>query len=325
MLKYRINISLYPFILFTSLNIIAYKPLFFFFKRYLNFQIESIIFILEVFKCIIALIIRNYHKKQISYLNAFESTTFSIILITLFIISNTFEYYILLKKDNSFILYICALCIFSNLLIILIIHVHLTKQIKKEKEIAVKLEKIKYETLINNQFKYTELQLLKIKHDLKHFLLLLPTSDNTIKENIENSFKNINFYNTPCNTLNYVLYVKDKEMINKKISFTYSINLTKSIKMNSVDLCLIISNIFDNAINHIGNPREIHLTVKESINNCIIILQNTFSESDICKSNKKHGYGLKTIEDIAINNNGVVSFNKTSNIYTIKLLLPLDE
>ncbi|MBR3151196.1 MAG: GHKL domain-containing protein [Erysipelotrichaceae bacterium] len=184
--------------------------------------------------------------------------------------------------------------------------------------------KLKLEnTILNNQISSNE-QILKmqeslfeLRHDMKHFINVFKSNSDshdsvTIKEVIDKyekmSSKEYPVYNTLVPAINYVLNIKAAEAIDKGIDFKCVLNITNNPKIENEDLYLLLSNLLDNAIVHIGLIKRIQVDISE-VNELfkIEVINSAIGEvvdenGDFIYSNRKpdHGFGLKTI-DILVN------------------------
>ena len=108
--------------------------------------------------------------------------------------------------------------------------------------------------------------------------------------------------------------------------------LTNSFPLSDYDLCSLIGNILDNAIEaskDADNP-YISFSIKKEGNCCIIQCNNTFlnppkiinNRFQTTKHNKKtHGIGTQIIKSIAYNNNGTAVFN-IDTLFCVTVSIP---
>lgn len=135
-----------------------------------------------------------------------------------------------------------------------------------------------------------------------------------------------------------ILNCKKEEAEAKQISFTYSANLPQSLSIASVDICAILSNQLDNAIEaccKISDPREryVHVTLDQKLDFFAFIVKNSIvhnslSENDPLISTKldsdhPHGFGLKNIRTSVEKYGGTLSHTITSTTFTSTALIQL--
>lgn len=108
------------------------------------------------------------------------------------------------------------------------------------------------------------------------------------------------------------------------------------LKIDELDLCRLFSNLLNNALAAIQNEKcdKKMLYIQSFIrgNWFIIIIKNSYAGTILKKNNRfitckedkdKHGFGLKIVEDIVEDNNGFMKICYESNIFSVKILLPL--
>lgn len=178
-----------------------------------------------------------------------------------------------------------------------------------------------------------------MRHDMKHFINLINKNNSTIPSDlisdILNNYDSIKTTAMPIQTIspaiNYVLNIKQDEAISKGISFICSLNITQNINMDDSDLYLLLSNILDNAIAHIGLNKTIRITMKEvkdttmiqirnSVNGTIIDENGEFYQKD---KTEFHGYGIQTIQTITKNYSGNLIFSQEGDELICTVFLPL--
>ncbi|MBE6730206.1 MAG: GHKL domain-containing protein [Ruminococcaceae bacterium] len=131
-------------------------------------------------------------------------------------------------------------------------------------------------------------------------------------------------------------------ILNSKISLAKSkgvkviadANIPIALTISEIDLCVIIGNLFDNAIEaSLGLPereREIRVYMDMKGNKLYISFTNFTSGKklnkigSIFKSNKGdgHGFGLLRIDDIIERHSGYISRNSEDGAFTTEILLP---
>lgn len=109
-------------------------------------------------------------------------------------------------------------------------------------------------------------------------------------------------------TINTIYAIKLKDAVEKKANLKVQVNESAPIKVSDYDLCRVLTNIIDNAINAVENnniSKDIELNIISNSNDILIKSKNAFA---LNKSKKKdtqnHGYGQKIISDIAKKYNG---------------------
>ena len=183
------------------------------------------------------------------------------------------------------------------------------------------------------------------RHDMRHHLSLLEgyLSDGDIPNAIsyiKSAQADID-YITPIHycdnhTVNLILssFVVKAKKVNVNLSF--DISLPEELKYSDTELCTLLSNGLENAIIATAQVKDqclrtIRVNCKTHKNNLLIFLENYFSgeviiENGLPKSlHKGHGFGVKSIAMIVKKNNGYYSFTAINGIFTLKIVLPLEE
>ena len=108
------------------------------------------------------------------------------------------------------------------------------------------------------------------------------------------------------------------------------------VSINEIDMSIFISNLLDNAIagcNGADTPM-IELTISRQKSFLYIIVKNTVSTSVLStnpnlvtnKGNKSaHGFGIKSICEIARKYNGTVDFKESENFFVVEICLSITE
>lgn len=180
-------------------------------------------------------------------------------------------------------------------------------------------------------------------HDFKNHLRILNgliERDEKAKEYIDELvgeiYNNSNRCNCGNDTIDSIINCKMNEAEINKISFSYSIDINTAIKISSVDLCAILANQLDNAIEaclkiYDENKRFIKLKIsqKESILlfkvtnsvNSDPFENNALLESTKGNSNQAHGYGIKNIKATAEKYSGILKNEYKDGMFTSSVMI----
>jgi len=149
------------------------------------------------------------------------------------------------------------------------------------------------------------------------------------------NIESLNMIKTGNTGLDALINAKIIRMQNSDIEFDYNVKIPNSLSIDYIDLCIIIGNALDNAIeaceNICNEARKISLTCIQTGNYISIVISNTISkliktykgqELITTKKNKNlHGFGLRSIRHIAEKNKGNVIIEQEDNQFTIKIIL----
>ena len=107
--------------------------------------------------------------------------------------------------------------------------------------------------------------------------------------------------------LNYVFTIKKKEALDKGIEFFSVINIEDQITMDDTDLCLLVSNLLDNAIRHVGIRNKIFTEIICGRGQLMIRIANSIDKTVldddhqlIIEKAEGHGYGISTVRTLRI-------------------------
>lgn len=231
--------------------------------------------------------------------------------------------------------------IVSNILLFYLFEHYQKLMAEKTREQMVKQDleyKAEYYKELSNKQKITN----KTMHDLKNQLFALKES---LERNTNDGVKRINdicddiLLSSPIaftgnEAVDALITVKKEVMDAKKISFQHSIYLAKSNKIDMYDMCIILGNLLDNAIeaNELVDEehRNIELHMRQIGNYISIRVVNTFNgEVKInkgkiitTKAHKDvHGFGLKSVEEVAKKYNGSCVWNQEKQIFSVVIML----
>ncbi len=180
-------------------------------------------------------------------------------------------------------------------------------------------------------------------HDLKHYLFALQneTSPEKKQEVLDELQQEIAIQESFQNTGNQVLDVilTNKSLQCRKLGITFKAMTDGDILtfMHVKDICALFGNLLDNAIEatqqvDLTDSKLITLSVKKKNNFVVIECINCCDQkvaltgnSGLPRTTKEdkmnHGYGLKSIRQIAEKYNGSMTFSQDRNWVTIKVLL----
>ncbi len=187
------------------------------------------------------------------------------------------------------------------------------------------------------------MELVNIKsHDLKRQLEALRLAgDKDRKESLDEMQKVINDYDTTVNTENQALSVllteKSRACEEKGITFSCIADGAKTGFINSVDLYSIMGNALDNAIESAEvlpeDRRSVSITIKEKSRMLCIQVMNYFDPEKLKKEDgafrtskeddRNHGFGTKSIQNIAEKYGGTVVFDTNDGIFTLQIVIPM--
>ena len=180
-------------------------------------------------------------------------------------------------------------------------------------------------------------------HDLKHQIQIIRSEADTAKriaylDEIEQGIKRYEMENKTGNSvLDTILTSKSEICLKQGISMTVVANGKLLDHIHVMDLCTIMGNALDNAIEYelqVENPDErlIHVTVHEKNSFVCIVIENyyigelVFQEGlpiTTKRNTEYHGYGLKSIRYSVEKYDGYINIGVKDKWFRLQMLLPL--
>lgn len=220
--------------------------------------------------------------------------------------------------------------------------------ILNKKLLNSKFDLLVSENKLNEQRRYMEnikeqeYQIRRIRHDFKNHVTTglalmregkIQDADNYFSEFLDSELTEARHYiNTDYEALNAVVNRKIGECTdnNIKVSTAVSASLDNVAEM---DLCIVLFNLFDNAIEASGKvngDRLIKLDIFQKKSYLVVRIQNTVDGNVLAdnpelkttkKDNKNHGVGLNTIKDIVKRYNGIFETEEENNMFQVDVWL----
>lgn len=140
-----------------------------------------------------------------------------------------------------------------------------------------------------------------------------------------------------CKIIDIIVNYKITEAVEKQINFTYEIDFISQINIKDNDMCILLANLLDNAIEACEKVekerRLIYLRIKRQNQMLLIFIENTIEEREAekreffktSKQNKElHGLGIKCIDNVIQKYDGHKEYSIQKDNFQMYLSLPLD-
>ena len=268
-------------------------------------------------------------KKWIWLVVALLATIISLIFV--------FDLLIIYSLNSDFMILILL-----NIVIFVCIFIGVFTIKKAERDNIVNLMELnqhRHQSEIIKQSKANYIEIKTLRHDLKHVL-------SSIKGHIEkNEFANaismINNYNDEVVKITELVYTENyilDYLISNKVSLAREKEITVKLEIAVFeilieidDLSLILSNIFDNAIENCSANRIIDFKMMIRDDYIVIKLANSVNEHKLdrnpklktTKKNKKeHGYGMISIKKRITRINGELYISEDKNMFIVEIIIP---
>lgn len=196
--------------------------------------------------------------------------------------------------------------------------------------------KLHFEALEESQEKT-----VRYRHDMRHHLNLIHSylADNNKKaalnyiSEVEITIKDVEVENYCSNyTINLILYSYITDAKKEQIKVETHIDLPEQNIVSDMDLCVILGNVIENAINACKdilniNDRSLKIVCKNKNNKLFIQIKNsyegnvTFSDGLPISTQEHHGLGTKSVASIVQKYGGVYSFTAENGSFTTSIIL----
>ena len=231
-----------------------------------------------------------------------------------------------------------ATCMIAFIFIVVLYQSYSRNQQALQKQLAHNL-------LLSKEYKATvanEKELAKKAHDFtKHLEALsqLPVGSEAseyIHELLQNSSskKTMHDYHTGNEILDAILSLKHQEADTQGICFEADVILTTPLQIASLDLCSILSNLLDNAIEAClrsveKEKRFVNMYIRQKHNILYCEVNNYCETSPIItgkklirkKSSPGHGFGTQIIRDIVKKYDGNIQVSYSENCFHVEFTL----
>lgn len=304
-----------------------------------SMRIPVLFFSKAAFFLVCEIIIRA-RKKSTYFLNAYQWVIQLSCFLISFIISSLMWNLFRGQEETkpTFLIIFLLIALLNVLLYILMSKMQRDNMVKEEYKLLKSNISAQEKLALETMERYSEVRTLK--HDMKHYLtvaaeLISNEQSEEAKSYIESVLdKKIAPAGMVVNTGSAVV----DAVINSKISLcsekgisTKCIIDTQFEGSNDVDISILLSNLLDNAINGCdkSNP-HIELVISKVKSMTYIAVKNSIAESVLLnnpdlktdKQNKsEHGFGIKSIKQIADKYDGSIEFKEENGVFIAEVWL----
>lgn len=244
----------------------------------------------------------------------------------------------------------------TNLLIVLIMIciiilcfdiyiVFIVEKINENNKLKEEIKLIRLNDELNSKYYQSKLEhynlQAKLFHDIKHHLFAIESlyenhHNSKAKEYSSKLIEIMSYKSISINSKVMRILINDfiEKCENLKIKLEYSIDSRIEYEgISDIDLVIIYSNLFTNAIEAVEKCKDPFIKFKIIIHNEMIvtILSNNYigeinvKNNKITTTKKNHiGIGLENIDKIIKKNNGFYDIEHKNNVFTIEIILPLN-
>ncbi len=231
----------------------------------------------------------------------------------------------------------CILMIISNIVTFEIIR-NQNRLAKSEYELKLLKGNLSEQTKHYEQLRLSHDEIRKLRHDMKNTYLGVIASleaNNTaaaveqLKSDLNIIYTSSSVIDTGHPAIDAVIENKLKRCKELNIYPNLIYNYTAEIRVNEIEIAVIIGNILDNAIEGCLRSKQtngiIYGAISSDEENIIVDIRNTANGSNnfkTLKRNKKaHGFGLKSVSHIAKKHNGYAKYTFENNEFSTFVMM----
>ncbi|MDY4682311.1 MAG: GHKL domain-containing protein [Lachnospiraceae bacterium] len=264
-------------------------------------------------------------KKSDIHLNALEEYLIGIMLILCVAIIDSIETMLFYKAYNPASLAVTILCIGALSLLVIVVLVHFNQRNTQLQQQQKENMMISSQLLSAKGTVRAQSELLSLRHDLSHVITLLQNqyADDENIRTLSEKLKETNIpVSTPSSAVNLILNAERHKAEQEGIEVSYVLNIPEKPFVTEDDLYVLLVNLMDNAIEHIGTERSIKLKIISNREWFMVKTENSAEAySAKVKGSEVHGFGLSAIRSIASRYGGTCSFQKENNEYVASAVL----
>ena len=239
--------------------------------------------------------------------------------------------------------FVAIAILISQFLLIVILNISYEKS-KKLIITECNLNKLEADSKYNKEIRTIYNEMIQWKHDWQNYINVsiymlkekrIEEAEiylNKISKGINYDRKYKNFITSNNNILNAIINSKIIVAVEKKIDVSTNVNITEYIYIDDLDLCGLLGNLMDNAIEaceRIEKDRFINIKIITTKKNLIILIQNSMNgnielkDNEYFSSKKKGllGRGIMQINKIVDQYNGVVTRKHDNYIFETKIVM----
>lgn len=253
------------------------------------------------------------------------------------------------NRQSSIELVVVILMIFLSNIIVFIIFKRIISDYNIKQENKILTENILKDYNYYLKIKEEQDKIKEIHHDIKNHMICLrdfcenKDTQNAIDyiDNIESGMQKYNNFSVEFDTGNMIVdsILKNKKNLcnERKIDFNTDVDFSKIEFMDMVDICILFSNLIDNAIEDsekiqdLAIMKKIRLESKLIDSFYVIVIENNKTnivdhKQGVFLTSKKdksfHGIGLKNVKNIVNKYLGELVIEEVENKFIVKIILP---
>ena len=304
-----------------------------------------LLFITKALLVFTLIILTNIFEKKKVIFHVSQCIVMAIVLLTTFFAGVVLEEIVIDTDVASWEVSAIVICMIAiNILLFFVLYLTSSRNRVENNQALLKLQIANEQQKLQDSIRWnTEVNTLR--HDLKNHLLCiseyirLQQTDTAMEyiEKLTGQVKKELPYHMMTNSVavNAILDLKKLVCDENQIDIKYFV-LEELPKIDETDLCVILANLLDNAIEAASKEekRQIRLSMEIIGNYFRIVVQNQIAES-VLKNNKElgttkknrkiHGFGLQSVEDAVERNDGMSNFSEENGWFVADVMLKIHE
>ena len=304
-----------------------------------------LLFITKAMLVFALIILTNIFEKKKVIFHVSQCVIMAAVLLTTFFAGVVLEEIVIETDVASWEVSAIVICMIAiNILLFFVLYLTSSRNRVENNQALLKLQIANEQQKLQDSIRWnTEVNTLR--HDLKNHLLCISEyirlqQTNAAMEYIEKLTGQVKKelpYHMMTNSVavNAILDLKKLVCDENQIDIKYFV-LEELPKIDETDLCVILANLLDNAIEAASKEekRQIRLSMEIIGNYFRIVVQNQIAES-VLKNNKElgttkknrkiHGFGLQSVEDAVERNDGMSNFSEENGWFVADVMLKIHE
>ena len=304
-----------------------------------------LLFITKALLVFTLIILTNIFEKKKVIFHVSQCIVMAIVLLTTFFAGVVLEEIVIDTDVASWEVSAIVICMIAiNILLFFVLYLTSSRNRVENNQALLKLQIANEQQKLQDSIRWnTEVNTLR--HDLKNHLLCiseyirLQQTDTAMEyiEKLTGQVKKELPYHMMTNSVavNAILDLKKLVCDENQIDIKYFV-LEELPKIDETDLCVILANLLDNAMEAASKEekRQIRLSMEIIGNYFRIVVQNQIAES-VLKNNKElgttkknrkiHGFGLQSVEDAVERNDGMSNFSEENGWFVADVMLKIHE
>jgi sensor histidine kinase regulating citrate/malate metabolism len=249
---------------------------------------------------------------------------------------------LLFSGNEAVVQFMPSISCILYLIFILYYHQELAQQEQRQHQMDLLHLQLEHATNILEQMRNNQTQTIAYRHDMRHHCTLLQglaaTGDiekinqylSTLQADIEH-ITPLKFCSNEF--INLILSTYHVKASNKNIVLDIKCTVPQTLSISDTQLCAILSNALENAIEATAQTTQRTIKVRLGIHNRALLIQIenpyqgtiTYNEKLPVSMQRNHGIGTKSIANIVSYYNGQYEFHSENQVFTLKVLLPINE